>query len=437
MYTEFLGLTHLPFRNTPDTRNFFMGAKRGTILDCLIFAVLNGEGILKVVGEIGTGKTMICRMLVTKLPPHVESVFIANPNLSADNILQAIAMELRLVLPSNPDRLQVMHAIQNHLLRKHAANQRVILLVEEAQNMPLETLEEIRILSNLETNESKLLQIILFGQPELDQKLANPSIRQLKDRISYNFNLEPLNREQIQEYLDFCMSAAGYEGQPLFHPNSIRAIEKYSKGLIRRINLLANKSLMASFVQQKHRVDASHVRLAAKDSEFDQLGQKSKMDLQRLLLYIGIFLSGAGMAWVGYWSIGHFFLGNAGTQAVLTEKKSTQALASSIQPTASQNSTIFEKSFSPSSTGSLISDANNNVDLPVKLSLMAENTAISSSKRSNVVEVGHTEIKVTTFPEKSQALVPWHVVPLSKSIEIVYSEPFNQQKVLTASVHLP
>jgi type II secretory pathway predicted ATPase ExeA len=246
MYYEYFGLNQPPFRITPDTNLFFAGGNRGAILEALIYAVGNGEGIVKVVGEVGSGKTMLCRMLEQELPERVEVVYIANPSLAPENILHVIAFELKLPVSPNTSRLEVMHALQELLLARHAENRQVVVFVEEAQGMPIATLEEIRLLSNLETRQNKLLQIVLFGQPELDEKLARAEIRQLKERITYSFQLAPFNPNDIREYLNSRVRACGYRAMELFSPGAVQAIAHYSHGLVRRINIVADKSLLAA-----------------------------------------------------------------------------------------------------------------------------------------------------------------------------------------------
>lgn len=268
MYYAHFGLNQAPFKITPDTRLFYPGGNRGTVLDALIYAIVNGEGITKVVGEVGSGKTMLTRMLAQELPDDVEIVYIANPSLTPDNILHAIAFELKLDAAATAPRHQVMQKLQEHLLAKHAQNRRVVMFVEEAQSMPVDTLEEIRLLSNLETHEDKLLQIVLFGQPELDDNLSGRSIRQLKERITYSFYLSPLETEQVRDYINSRLRICGYRGDALFTRGAIRHITTYSEGLLRRINILADKALLAGFAENAQRIDVRHVRLAARDSEF-------------------------------------------------------------------------------------------------------------------------------------------------------------------------
>ena len=268
MYLEHFGLERPPFKITPDTSMFYEGSKRGAALEALIYAIKAGEGIIKVVGEVGSGKTMLCRMLEVRLSTVVDIVYIANPNLSPDNILHVIAHELDLDVKTDESKLDVMHKLQDYLLRKHARNRQVVVFVEEAQSMPLETLEEIRLLSNLETDQHKLLQMVLFGQPELDDKLAQPLIRQLKERITHSFYLDPFPPEDTLDYLNFRLRAVGYRGPSIFNQRTANAVEKYSSGLSRRINIIADKALMATFSDGSHEVTTTHVASAAKDSDF-------------------------------------------------------------------------------------------------------------------------------------------------------------------------
>ena len=268
MYEGHFGLARAPFRITPDPEFFFPGGNRGAVLQALIYAIARGEGIVKVVGEVGSGKTMLCRMLERELPADCEIVYVVNPRLSPEVVLHAIATELGLTVATEDSKLKVLHALHDHLLAKHAAGRRVVMFIEEAQAMPVETLEEIRLLSNLETTQAKLLQIVLFGQPELDDKLALHEIRQLRERITHGFELTPLKREQIRDYLHSRLRASGYHGEGLFAPGAIRAIESASRGLLRRINVLADKALLAAYASQASRVGRDHVRRAVADSEF-------------------------------------------------------------------------------------------------------------------------------------------------------------------------
>jgi type II secretory pathway predicted ATPase ExeA len=268
MYYEYFGLNYPPFKITPDTRLFYSGRDRGLVLEALIYAIKSGEGIIKVIGEVGSGKTMLCRKLEEMLPKRIEIVYIANPHLPPEMILYAIAIEMRLPITPEDNRLQVMHRLQMRLLEKHENNQQVVLFIEEAQGMPLETLEEIRLLSNLETTRNKLLQMVLFGQPELETHLSLPQMRQLKERITHSFYLKVLTRAHIRDYLHFRLHTVGYRGPPIFSPAAIRLLTKVSKGLMRRVNILADKALLAAFANEVHIIRPKHIRLAARDSGF-------------------------------------------------------------------------------------------------------------------------------------------------------------------------
>ncbi len=293
MYYEHFGLTEAPFKITPNTDFFFGGGNRGPILEALIYAITQGEGIVKVTGEVGSGKTMLCSMLQSQLPEQVETVYLANPSVSPQEILHAIAFEMQLDIARDAGRLTVMHAIQAYLLQRHAEGKRVVLFVEESQGMPIETLEEIRLLSNLETKSDKLLQIVLFGQPELDDNLRENRIRQLKERITHSFRLEPLTAPETREYLMFRLRAAGYRGPDLFTDAMVREIARISGGLTRRINLITDKALLAAFSENTHTIRQKHIDAAIRDSEF---AQKQQPPATRPRVLQGIVLLGLGMA---------------------------------------------------------------------------------------------------------------------------------------------
>lgn len=269
MYYEHFGLQRAPFSITPDTQLFYAGGKRGDVLDALLYAITHGEGIVKVVGEVGSGKTMLCRMLQTRLPETVEVVYLSNPRIDPGDVIFAIAAELHLPQQSSASRLQVQHALQELLLARHAENRRVVVFVEEAQGMPLDTLEEIRLLTNLETEREKLLQIVLFGQPELDKHLADPRIRQLRERITHSFNLGPLAANMITEYVKHRLCAAGHPNGDVFENNALRLLVRVSQGLMRRVNVMADKALLAAFADGKDRVAYRHMEAALQDSEYN------------------------------------------------------------------------------------------------------------------------------------------------------------------------
>ncbi|HUW51467.1 MAG TPA: AAA family ATPase [Sulfuricella sp.] len=297
MYLDHFGLNQPPFKITPNTGFFYTGGNRGEILDALLYAVTHGEGIVKVSGEIGSGKTMLCRMLECLLPENVEAIYLANPSLNRDEVFYVIAGELGLATEGQRAS-ETLHQIQDYLIEKHSAGKQVVLLVEEAQAMPLDTLEEIRLLSNLETAHHKLLQIVLFGQPELNESLALPRMRQLKERITHSFSIPPLSRKDTPEYLMFRMRAAGYRGPQIFDAGAAKLIAAASRGITRRINILADKALLAAFSENTHDIRLRQVKAAIADSEF-YVAAPSYPPLKRIgfavmLVSLGIGLGAGG-----------------------------------------------------------------------------------------------------------------------------------------------
>jgi len=267
MYLDHYGLREAPFRLTPITDFFFPGAKRGATVDALIYAILHDEGIVKVSGEVGAGKTMLCRVLLERLPDSVDTVYFANPTLEPEALLHTIARELGLA-PQAIDSVSLLDAIQDELIARHASGRRVVALIDEAHAMPAASLEQIRLLSNLETERHKLLQLVLFGQPELDTLLETRAMRPLRDRITHHFRLDPLSPDEVAQYLDFRMRAAGYRGPELFSPAASRRIATYAGGLTRRVNVLADKALLAAYSQNLHAINPSHVKVAARDAQY-------------------------------------------------------------------------------------------------------------------------------------------------------------------------
>ena len=266
MYLDHFGLREAPFRITPHTEFFFSGANRGATLEALLYAITAGEGMVKITGEVGSGKTMLCRVLMERLPESVETIYLAVPSLSRDEMLAAIAGDLG-IDTTGANTSKLVRTLQDKLIEIHSSGRQVVALIDEAHAMPLATLEEIRLLSNLETDKEKLLQIALFGQPELDLHLALPNMRQLKERITHAFTLGPLPPREVGEYVKFRLRAAGYHGPDLFGPDTLRVITEASEGLTRRINIYADKTLLAAFAAGTHTVTADHARAAITDTQ--------------------------------------------------------------------------------------------------------------------------------------------------------------------------
>ena len=297
LYLEHFGLDEPPFRITPHTDFFFEGAERGATLEALAYAVLHDEGIVKVSGEVGSGKTMLCRMLMERLPSNAETLYLATPSLAQDEILHAIGDELELKLSER--RTVALRELQHHLINLYAAGRRVVILIDEAHVMPEDTLEQVRLLSNLESSRHKLLQIVLFGQPELDATLGKPSLRQLRDRVTHSFRMRPLAEPEVARYLAFRMRAAGYRGPDLFGARAAKLIARASGGLTRRINILADKSLLAAYSDAAHAITERHVKAAIADSEFAATRARPAIRgpiLAAAGLALGLTL-GAGLQW--------------------------------------------------------------------------------------------------------------------------------------------
>ena len=266
LYLDHFGLSTDPFRITPDTGLFFTGGQRGDILEGLIVASMHDEGIVSVVGEIGMGKTMLSRMLLERLRPlPSDTVYLANPVFDRDEILGAIARDL-MSEPPQGNRAHMLAALESVLIERYSQGRRVVVVIDEAHSMPATTLEEIRLLSNLETTQNKLLKIVLFGQPELDELLAAPQLRQVKDRISHRFELQPLDAQDASAYLMFRLHKAGWKGGELFDAAALRLLVQASEGRTRKLNMLADKSMLAAYAEGVPQVGIDQVRRAVGDS---------------------------------------------------------------------------------------------------------------------------------------------------------------------------
>ncbi len=269
MYERYFGLRELPFGLTPDTEYYFAHARHQEALNMLLAAVRMGEGFLKVTGEVGTGKTLLCRKFLAVLAadPEFITAYIPNPALESVALLEAIAAELGLPAVAGASPHALMRALSEHLIASCAQGRRVILCLDEVQAMPMETLESLRLISNLETEKRKLLQIVLFGQPELDVRLEERQVRQLRQRIAFSCRLAPLSLADTDDYLRHRLHVAGYEGPALFGKGALRVLYRASGGVPRLANILAHKSLMVAYGEGSAQVRARHMRLACADTE--------------------------------------------------------------------------------------------------------------------------------------------------------------------------
>lgn len=266
IYLTHFGLREPPFGITPDTSFFYACASSQEALNTLLVAVANGEGFLKITGEVGTGKTLLCRKFLATLDDNWVSAYVPSPNLEPKTLLLALAEEMRLKLESGLDQHHLLKALNLALLDFARQKKRVVVCLDETQAMPLESLETLRLLTNLETEKRKLVQVILFGQPELDQRLAHESIRQLRQRITFQHHLGTLTREETEYYLAHRLAIAGYSGEGVFAPGAVRRIYRGSRGVPRLVNILANKAMMLAYGEGSRRVTAQHARAAAADT---------------------------------------------------------------------------------------------------------------------------------------------------------------------------
>ncbi|BBG86944.1 MSHA fimbrial biogenesis protein MshM [Aeromonas hydrophila] len=269
MYLNHFGLQEAPFGLTPNTGFYYGLPPHEEALQVLNWALAQGEGFIKVTGEVGTGKTLLCRKLLSELGSEERPVRLAwlpNPHLNPAELRIALALELGLAVRDQSE-LDLTDRIHRHLIALHQQGSRVVVLIDEAQALPDETLEAIRLFGNLETESSKLLQIVLFGQPELDARLAKPHLRQLRQRIGFSYCLRPLRFDETRAYLEHRLQISGYRGAPLFGGRALRQLWRASRGIPRLINILAQKCLMLAYGQGARQIDSRLVRLAVRDTD--------------------------------------------------------------------------------------------------------------------------------------------------------------------------
>jgi len=266
MYTAHFGLRELPFGITPDTSYFFGSPGSQEALNTLLVAARGGEGFIKITGEVGTGKTLLCRKFMGTLGPDFVTAYIPNPYLEPRTLMLALADELEIEYARDIDQHHLLKAITHRLLVLAVEGKRVLLCLDEAQAMPVETLEALRLLTNLETQKRKLLQIVLFGQPELNRKLELESIRQLAQRITFHYHLGPLSKDELDYYIAHRLRVAGFGGARLFSRGAVARLYAASGGVPRLVNILAHKALMLCYGQGRSQVERTHVQAAARDT---------------------------------------------------------------------------------------------------------------------------------------------------------------------------
>ncbi|GAB3544560.1 AAA family ATPase [Noviherbaspirillum agri] len=266
MYKAHFGLRELPFGITPDTSFFFACSNYQQALNTLLIAARNGEGFIKITGEVGVGKTLLCRKFMSSLDHGFVTAYIPNPLLEPRTLMLALADELEVPQQRDVDQHQLLKAINHRLLVLAREGKRVVLCLDEAQAMPIETLEALRLLTNLETEKRKLLQIVMFGQPELNRKLQQESIRQLNQRITFHYHLGPLTKDDMEFYVSHRLRVAGYAGGRLFNRSAIKSLQRASGGVPRLVNILAHKAMMLAYGEGRQQINARHITAAASDT---------------------------------------------------------------------------------------------------------------------------------------------------------------------------
>jgi MSHA biogenesis protein MshM len=287
MYLQHFGLRETPFNLTPDTSFFFACSSYQEALNTLLVAARNGEGFIKITGEVGNGKTLLCRKFLATLnqgrpsttligtqdqaataetAPRFITAYIPNPYLEPSSLLLALAEEFRVPLEKDTDQYLLLKGLTRALLDCARNGQRALVCLDEAQAMPLESLEVLRLLTNLETEKRKLLQVVLFGQPELNERLKHHSIRQLRQRISFQYDLQGLRKNELDRYLRHRLAVAGFTGETLFSSAAVSKLHRITGGTPRLVNIVAHKALMLAFSDGRQQVMARHIRDAAADT---------------------------------------------------------------------------------------------------------------------------------------------------------------------------
>jgi general secretion pathway protein A len=267
MYDAFYGFQEPPFNITPDPRFLFFSDRHREAFNHVLFGIRERKGFIQLTGEVGAGKTTVCRAILEELGPGVRTALILNPCLTATQLLRAILIEYGLKAPSKADRVTLLGTLNQFLLDQVAAGNDVVLLIDEAQDLDSELLEQVRLLSNLETDQRKLLQIVLIGQPELRDMLEEKRLRQLRQRITIRYHLAPLTREETEFYIQHRLHVAGGNGRPSFSRWAIRAVHRYSRGVPRLINAVCDKTLLCGYVAGTDELLVRHVRRAVRELE--------------------------------------------------------------------------------------------------------------------------------------------------------------------------
>ncbi|MFQ5904185.1 MAG: ExeA family protein, partial [Candidatus Binatia bacterium] len=299
MYEEFYSLKEKPFNLTPDPRFFFLSENHRGAFEHLLYGIKEREGFILITGEVGAGKTTLCRVLLNKIESNAtDTALILNPMFSGQELLQCILSDFGIQSKATTKK-ELLDDLNRFLLSQQAVSRNSVLIIDEAQNLPLPVLEEIRILSNLETEKEKLLQIILMGQVELKEKLSLPRLRQLNQRISIRYHLQPLGREEVPRYIQHRLTVAGSSGDVHFTSGALREIYYYSQGIPRLINLASDRALLAGYAEQSREIRRETVIKGLKSLEGEEtspshgvLKQRLALGLAGLLIFfLGFFIA--------------------------------------------------------------------------------------------------------------------------------------------------
>jgi len=299
MYTQYFNLKQLPFSIAPDPRYLFMSERHREALAHLLYGVGSGGGFVLLTGEIGAGKTTVCRCFMEQIPSDCRLAYIFNPKLTVEELLQTVCDEFG-VAPEGASVKSYVDAVNSYLLESHAAGHNNVLVIDEAQNLSADVLEQLRLLTNLETSERKLLQIILIGQPELRQMLARPELEQLAQRVIARYHLGPLSETEVGSYIQHRLAVAGAGAKELFPFSLLRRIHRLSKGVPRRINLLCDRALLGAYVENRAQVNATILRRAAEEVF---AGEAAPSRLRPWHLATACALAGAALTAAAAWQM--------------------------------------------------------------------------------------------------------------------------------------
>ncbi|MDP3086886.1 MAG: AAA family ATPase [Methylotenera sp.] len=290
LYLKHFGLSEHPFSISPDTSFYFASRSYQEGLNTLLFAIVSGEGFIKITGEVGTGKTLLCRKLMSSLDSNFKVAYIPNPYLEPHSLLMMLAQELGFTLPVTTTQHTLLSVLTHGLLDFARNGIKVVVCLDEVQAMPIETLEALRLLSNLETEKRKLLQVVIFGQPELEDKLNHASIRQLKQRITFEYQLDRLTPDEMQYYLNHRLVIAGYKGSRMFTSAALMLMYLKSRGVPRLVNILAHKALLSTYGKGKNQVRLADVIAAVADTKsIESVWRKIRLNVFSLTVFLGVF----------------------------------------------------------------------------------------------------------------------------------------------------